>query len=70
MKFVFLWLLSNKTTLGRCKFGSEIRHFLKIAKFAGYQFAFNLINYFSRNLDTILIAKYFGVVSLGVYDKA
>lgn len=70
IKFVFLWLLSNKTTLGRCKFGSEIRHFLKIAKFAGYQFAFNLINYFSRNLDTILIAKYFGVVSLGVYDKA
>ncbi|WP_061039774.1 lipopolysaccharide biosynthesis protein [Vibrio coralliirubri] len=70
IKFFLLWYLSYKTTLGRCNFGREIQHFLKIGKFAGYQFAFNVINYFSRNLDTILIAKYFGAASLGVYDKA
>ncbi|WP_081278212.1 oligosaccharide flippase family protein [Photobacterium kishitanii] len=41
-----------------------------MARFASYQFGFNVINYFSRNLDNILIGKYLGMVSLGIYDKA
>ncbi|MGL5098448.1 MAG: oligosaccharide flippase family protein, partial [Fusobacteriaceae bacterium] len=35
-----------------------------------YQFLFNFINYFSRNLDNILIGKVMGASSLGYYDKA
>ncbi|EJG2003339.1 oligosaccharide flippase family protein [Vibrio parahaemolyticus] len=69
-RFLFLLFLSNKTSIGRAHFGREIYHIKKIAKFAGYQFSFNLVNYFSRNLDNILIAKYFGATSLGLYEKS
>ncbi|GLR76413.1 oligosaccharide flippase family protein [Aliivibrio sifiae] len=41
-----------------------------ILKFSSYQFSFNVLNYFSRNLDNILVGKYFGLTSLGVYDKS
>lgn len=42
----------------------------KISEFSSYQFAFNFINYFSRNLDNLLIGKFMGQVPLGYYDKA
>lgn len=42
----------------------------KIAKFSGFQFLFNFINYFSRNADNILIGKYFGMTLLGYYEKS
>lgn len=42
----------------------------KIREFSSYQFAFNFINYFSRNLDNLLIGKFIGQVPLGYYDKA
>ena len=31
---------------------------------------FNLVNFFARNLDNILIGKYSGAVELGFYDRA
>ncbi|MBM9513277.1 MOP flippase family protein [Desulfogranum marinum] len=31
---------------------------------------FNIINYFSRNLDNILIGRYYGTLALGHYSKA
>lgn len=42
----------------------------RIASFSTYQFAFNFINYFSRNLDNILIGKYLGPAALGFYNKS
>lgn len=42
----------------------------KIFKFSSNQFLFNFINYFSRNLDNILIGKYLGKSSLGFYEKS
>lgn len=42
----------------------------KIKQFSSYQFSFNFINYFSRNLDNLLIGKFMGQVPLGYYDKA
>ncbi|MEY0429512.1 oligosaccharide flippase family protein [Providencia rettgeri] len=69
-KFIFIWLTSKKTSLGRPKFGKELYHIKKIASFASYQFGFNLINYFSRNLDKILIGKYISTSALGVYEKS
>ena len=41
-----------------------------IRSYSMYQFGFNFINYFSRNLDNILIGKFIGKDSLGFYDKA
>ncbi|ULC59750.1 lipopolysaccharide biosynthesis protein [Flaviramulus sp. BrNp1-15] len=41
-----------------------------IMVYSSFQFAFNFINFFSRNLDNILIGKYLGAASLGFYDRA
>lgn len=40
----------------------------KISKFSFYQLSFNLINFFARNMDNLLIGKYFNTTSLGIYD--
>ncbi|ACT95223.1 lipopolysaccharide biosynthesis protein [Dyadobacter fermentans] len=42
----------------------------RVAKYSSFQFGFNFINYFSRNLDNILIGKFMGNVQLGVYNQA
>lgn len=41
-----------------------------IASFSIYVFLFNIINYFSRNLDNILIGRYINAMQLGYYNKA
>lgn len=44
-----------------------------ISKFTGMsmgQLGFNFINYFSRNIDNLLIGRIFGSDQLGYYDKA
>lgn len=38
--------------------------------FSSFQFLFSVINYFSRNLDKLIIGKYFSMAQLGYYDKA
>ena len=35
-----------------------------------FQLLYNILNYFSRSLDTLLIGKYFGNDILGFYDRA
>lgn len=42
----------------------------KIFSFSSYQFLFNIINYFSRNLDKLIIGKYLNTNSLGYYEKS
>lgn len=42
----------------------------KILSFSVYQFFFNLINYFSRNLDKLIIGKYLNNTMLGYYEKS
>lgn len=51
-------------------FSPRVESLKKIASFSAYQFLFSVINYFSRNLDNLLIGKYIGVVDLGFYDKS
>ncbi|WP_141431112.1 lipopolysaccharide biosynthesis protein [Bacillus sp. 03113] len=41
-----------------------------IYSFSRNQFLFNFINYFSRNLDNILIGKFISTKALALYDKA
>ncbi len=43
---------------------------LPLLRFGGDVVGFNVINYFSRNLDNVLIGRYWGSVSLGLYSKA
>lgn len=42
----------------------------RIFSYSVYQFGFSLINYFSRNLDNMLIGRFMGSAQLGYYDKA
>tara|TARA_B100000700_G_C15041478_1_gene855553 strand:- start:315 stop:1763 length:1449 start_codon:yes stop_codon:yes gene_type:complete len=42
----------------------------EVLSFSVNLFLFNVINFFSRNLDNILIGKFLGVISLGTYNLA
>ena len=42
----------------------------KVYEYSLGQLGFNFINYFSRNLDNLLVGKVFGETQLGYYDKA
>ena len=42
----------------------------KIFAYSSYQFMFSFINYFSRNLDKLVVGRVFGTVELGYYEKS
>ena len=42
----------------------------KIFNFSFFQFAFQVVNYFSRNLDKLMMGRYMDMTSLGYYDKS
>lgn len=69
LRFLSYYVLSANTTIGRAVLGKEINQVVTLYQFAKYQVAFNILNFFARNLDNILIAKYFGASALGVYEK-
>lgn len=41
-----------------------------VSSFSVFQFAFSFFNYFSRNLDKLIVGKYFSMTQLGYYDKS
>src|SRR5687768_15979838 len=63
---ISLWFICDWRPLFIFKF-SESRPFLK---FGLAITGFDLINYFSRNADNMLIGKYLGAAALGLYSKA
>lgn len=42
----------------------------KIFSYSSFQFLFNFINYFSRNLDKLIIGRFFSMNELGYYEKS
>ena len=70
VRFFLVLFASKNTTMGMPHLGRDLFEIKKILAFSKNLFLFNFLNYFSRNLDNILVGKYLGVVSLGVYDKA
>ncbi len=68
--FAGLYYFSLTTEFGRPVFGVKFSAIKPLLSFSAYQFGFNFINYFSRNLDNILVGKYLGAIALGTYDKA
>lgn len=66
--FTFIW--NVKTTKPKFQFKYDNTPLKKIASYSGFQFAFNLLNYFSRNLDNLLAGKFIGSTQLGYYNKA
>ncbi|MEW6983694.1 oligosaccharide flippase family protein [Colwelliaceae bacterium 6471] len=70
LRFIMLYFLSKNTPLGLAKINFDFRHLSAVVHFSTFQFLFNIVNYFSRNLDNILVGKYLGITSLGIYDKS
>lgn len=42
----------------------------KIMLFSVFQFLFNVVNYFGRNVDKMLVGRYLGMQDLGYYEKS
>jgi PST family polysaccharide transporter len=38
--------------------------------FGGYSAAYGIVNYFARNLDNVLVGKFWGAIALGYYSRA
>lgn len=67
---ISVWIFSAKTEFGRPWPGKRFSAIKPLLTFSTYQFGFNFVNYFSRNLDNILVGKYLGASVLGMYEKA
>lgn len=70
LKSVILFIIFFKISKLKYQFVFSTAPIKNIFSFSAYQFLFNFINYFSRNLDNILIGKFLGASALGYYDKA
>jgi PST family polysaccharide transporter len=70
INFLMLYFFSKETEFGQPKLGTKFSAIKPLLSFSLFQFGFNFINFFSRNLDNILVGRYLGAVSLGIYDKA
>lgn len=65
---IFTWNFFQ--TQPKLQFGGCINSVKKVISYSGFQFAFNIVNYFSRNLDNLLTGRFFGSADLGYYNKA
>jgi PST family polysaccharide transporter len=67
---ILIFVFSFKKYPQKLRFELGLISIKKIFGFTVYQFLFNVINYFSRNLDKLIIGKYMGVTPLGYYEKS
>lgn len=68
--FIFIANLSRIPLKLTLKLKINFHSIKKIISFSSYQFLFNIVNYFSRNLDKLLIGKFIDMQSLGYYEKS
>ena len=67
---ILIFAVSIRRYPQRLKFTLGLDVLRRIFSSSAYQFLFNVINYFSRNLDKLLIGKYMGMSDLGYYEKS
>ncbi|WP_349837597.1 oligosaccharide flippase family protein, partial [Bacteroides fragilis] len=67
---ILIFAVSIRHYPQRLKFTLGLDVLRRIFSYSAYQFLFNIINYFSRNLDKLLIGKYMGMSPLGYYEKS
>ncbi len=65
---IFLWNLKNVNVHFCFKLDTSVLK--NISGYSGYNFLFNFVNYFTRNLDKLLIGKFLGNENLAQYNKA
>ncbi len=67
---ILIFILSYIKSPVGLTFHPRLESVKKIASYSSYTFGFSLINYFTRNLDKLLIGKVFGMIPLGYYEKS
>lgn len=67
---ILIFVISYRRYPQRLRFTLGLTVLRKIFSYSAYQFLFNVINYFSRNLDKLLIGKYMSMSDLGYYEKS
>lgn len=67
---ILIFVISYQRYPQRLHFTLGLPALRKIFSYSAYQFLFNIINYFSRNLDKLLIGKYMSMSALGYYEKS
>ena len=68
-RLFFYYHFSENTSLGRPWVGRKINKIRILYQYAKYQTLFNALNFFASNIDSLVVAKYFGAASLGSYEK-
>lgn len=69
-QFAVNWRWCAQSEFGRPKPGLQLSSILQIWHSSLAQFGFNSVNFFSRNLDSILVGKVIGMNALGFYDRS
>lgn len=67
---IFMFLINYWYYPISWNFFFDIKSIKKIYLFSVYQFLFSFINFFSRNLDKLIIGKYINITQLGYYEKS
>jgi len=68
---IFMFILSYRENPLKLRFRTiNWEPLKKIRSFSSFQFSFDILNYFSVNLDKLIINKYLGTSQLGYYDKS
>lgn len=70
VNFMFAYYFCGKTDFERPRPGRRFSAINSLLKVSGYQLAFNILNFFSRNLDNVLVGRYLGAPLLGIYDRS
>nr|APZ79100.1 Wzx [Streptococcus suis] len=70
LKAAFLFIFYYSQEQIPFSFKTSRQSINKIFEFSKFQFLFNVINYFARNLDNLLIGSVINSTALGYYDKA
>ena len=67
---IFIFFVNYKVHPIKFYYKLNIKSIEKVKKFSLYQFFFNTVNFFTRNLDKLLIGRFIGMEQLGYFEKS
>lgn len=67
---IYMFIFNSHFYPQRFTFRLSINPIKKIISFSAFQFGFDIINFFSRNLDKLIIGKRMSSTELGYYEKS
>ncbi len=70
INFTLVWLACGRLNTGRPLVGRQLGCVRAVARFSIYQLGYGFTNFTSKNFDSLLVGKYLGTDSLGMYNAA